>query len=107
MGSLMSALIQTNTTTDADFAWQPSIASGGGLIISYQTVLMIIPQDETRFSMSADANALFQPFTLGDLTLPNRLVMAPLTRNRAAEGDVARDITATYYAQRAGAGLLI
>ncbi|MBM1170898.1 alkene reductase [Microvirga arabica] len=57
--------------------------------------------------MSADANALFQPFTLGSLTLPNRLVMAPLTRNRAAEGDVARDITATYYTQRASAGLLI
>ena len=51
--------------------------------------------------MSVDANALFQPSELGDLTLPNRLVMAPLTRNRAAEGDVARDITATYYAQRA------
>jgi N-ethylmaleimide reductase len=57
--------------------------------------------------MSADANALFQPFTLGSLTLPNRLVMAPLTRNRAEEGDVARDITATYYTQRASAGLLI
>ncbi|KFG68566.1 alkene reductase [Microvirga sp. BSC39] len=57
--------------------------------------------------MSAHANALFQPFTLGSLTLPNRLVMAPLTRNRAAEGDVARDITATYYTQRASAGLLI
>jgi N-ethylmaleimide reductase len=57
--------------------------------------------------MSADAHALFQPFTLGSLTLPNRLVMAPLTRNRASEGDVARDITATYYTQRASAGLLI
>jgi N-ethylmaleimide reductase len=57
--------------------------------------------------MSSDANALFQPFQLGDLTLPNRLVMAPLTRNRAEEGDVARDITATYYTQRASAGLLI
>jgi N-ethylmaleimide reductase len=57
--------------------------------------------------MSADPNPLFQPFELGSLTLPNRLVMAPLTRNRAAEGDVARDITATYYAQRASAGLLI
>jgi N-ethylmaleimide reductase len=57
--------------------------------------------------MSVDPNALFQPFKLGDLTLPNRMVMAPLTRNRASEGDVARDITATYYAQRAGAGLLI
>jgi N-ethylmaleimide reductase len=57
--------------------------------------------------MSADPNALFQPYQLGGLTLPNRLVMAPLTRNRAAEGEVARDITATYYAQRASAGLLI
>jgi len=57
--------------------------------------------------MSADADALFQPYKLGDLTLPNRLVMAPLTRNRAGEGDGPRDITATYYAQRASAGLLI
>ncbi|WP_230533827.1 alkene reductase [Microvirga roseola] len=57
--------------------------------------------------MSSDSDALFQPFKLGDLTLPNRLVMAPLTRNRATEGDVARDITAQYYAQRASAGLLI
>lgn len=56
--------------------------------------------------MSADT--LFTPFTLGDLTLPNRIVMAPLTRNRAtASGDVPQDITATYYAQRASAGLLI
>jgi N-ethylmaleimide reductase len=57
--------------------------------------------------MSADPNALFQSYHLGGLTLPNRLVMAPLTRNRAQEGDVVRDITATYYAQRASAGLLI
>ncbi len=33
--------------------------------------------------MSQDASPLFQPFTLGDLVLPNRIVMAPLTRNRA------------------------
>jgi N-ethylmaleimide reductase len=57
--------------------------------------------------MSTHADALFQSFSLGGLTLPNRLVMAPLTRNRATEGDVPRDATATYYAQRAGAGLLI
>jgi N-ethylmaleimide reductase len=58
--------------------------------------------------MSTDSNALFQPFTLGGLTLPNRLVMAPLTRNRATPvGDVPGPDTATYYAQRAGAGLLI
>ena len=56
--------------------------------------------------MSADA--LFTPFTLGGLTLPNRIVMAPLTRNRAAaSGDVPQEIAATYYAQRASAGLLI
>ncbi|MBF9234179.1 alkene reductase [Microvirga alba] len=58
--------------------------------------------------MSADPNVLFQPFTLGDLTLPNRIAMAPLTRNRAApSGLVPQDFTATYYAQRASAGLLI
>lgn len=58
--------------------------------------------------MSTDSNALFQSFTLGGLTLPNRLVMAPLTRNRATPvGDVPGPDTATYYAQRAGAGLLI
>src|SRR4051812_13918329 len=57
--------------------------------------------------MSADPNPLFQPYQLGGLTLSNRLVMAPLTRNRAQEGDVARDITTAYYAQRASAGLLI
>jgi N-ethylmaleimide reductase len=58
--------------------------------------------------MTADASALFQPFTLGDLTLPNRIVMAPLTRNRAIPpGLVPRESSATYYAQRASAGLLI
>jgi len=51
---------------------------------------------------------LFSPLELGDLTLPNRIVMAPLTRNRARpDGDVPHDLNATYYAQRAGAGLII
>lgn len=51
---------------------------------------------------------LFSPIELGDLTLPNRVVMAPLTRNRArAEGDVPQDLNAKYYAQRATAGLII
>lgn len=52
-------------------------------------------------------NALFQPYTLGPLTLANRFVMAPLTRNRAAAGLVPNELAATYYAQRASAGLLI
>ena len=51
---------------------------------------------------------LFTPLDLGDLTLPNRIVMAPLTRNRAhPEGDVPHALNAKYYAQRASAGLII
>ncbi|WP_029555424.1 alkene reductase [Xanthobacter sp. 91] len=53
------------------------------------------------------ATSLFEPFRLGNLTLPNRIVMAPLTRNRAAAGFVPGDLAPQYYAQRADAGLLI
>ena len=49
---------------------------------------------------------LLEPYRLGDLQLPNRLVMAPLTRNRAT-GCVVQPIHAIYYSQRAGAGLII
>ncbi|MGM3176033.1 alkene reductase [Dickeya lacustris] len=52
-------------------------------------------------------NALFQPYKLGSLTLANRFVMAPLTRNRAGVGLVPSELAATYYAQRASAGLII
>lgn len=52
-------------------------------------------------------NALFQPYQLGPLTLSNRIVMAPLTRNRAEAGFVPSRFAATYYSQRASAGLLI
>ncbi|HSQ28990.1 MAG TPA: alkene reductase, partial [Gemmatimonadaceae bacterium] len=51
---------------------------------------------------------LFTPIRLGALELPNRIVMAPLTRNRARQpGNVPQPINATYYAQRASAGLII
>ncbi|CAI8979029.1 MULTISPECIES: alkene reductase [Pseudomonas] len=50
---------------------------------------------------------LFTPYTLGDLTLSNRVVLAPLTRNRAGQGFVPSEFAATYYSQRASAGLLI
>ena len=49
---------------------------------------------------------LFSKFNLGPLALPNRLVMAPMTRCRAAEGNVPTDLMAEYYAQRASAGLI-
>lgn len=50
---------------------------------------------------------LFAPFQLGDLTLANRMVMAPMTRNRAGEMGVVPPAMATYYRQRAGAGLIV
>jgi N-ethylmaleimide reductase len=51
---------------------------------------------------------LFSPVKLGRTELRNRIVMAPLTRNRAAmPGNVPQDINVTYYAQRASAGLII
>ncbi|MDF9907190.1 UNVERIFIED_ORG: N-ethylmaleimide reductase [Pseudomonas reinekei] len=50
---------------------------------------------------------LFEPYTLGSLTLSNRIVMAPLTRNRAGAGLVPSEFAATYYSQRASTGLLI
>lgn len=51
---------------------------------------------------------LFTPFKAGALELPNRVVMAPLTRNRALpDGDVPHALNAEYYAQRASAGLII
>src|ERR1700760_1512793 len=53
------------------------------------------------------ATKLFEPTKLGPLTLPNRLVMAPLTRNRAVAGLVPGPLAADYYGQRATAGLLI
>lgn len=50
---------------------------------------------------------LFSPMTLGSIALNNRMVMAPLTRNRAAEGGVPQAMNVTYYEQRASAGLII
>ena len=50
---------------------------------------------------------MFTPVKLGSIELKNRLVMAPLTRMRAIEGDVPNPLAKTYYSQRASAGLII
>jgi hypothetical protein len=50
---------------------------------------------------------LFTPVQIGRYTLPNRLVMAPMTRSRADDNGVPSDLVVTYYAQRASAGLII
>jgi len=57
--------------------------------------------------MSAAAHALFEPLAEGALRLPNRIVMAPMTRLRADADGVPTRLTATYYAQRASAGLIV
>jgi N-ethylmaleimide reductase len=55
--------------------------------------------------------SLFDPVRIGDIELASRIVMAPLTRNRAGAGQVPTDLAVTYYAQRAepasGAGLIV
>ncbi|PRX96424.1 alkene reductase [Paraburkholderia sp. BL25I1N1] len=50
---------------------------------------------------------LFEPSRLGAIELANRIAMAPLTRSRYSEDGVPNDLHATYYAQRAGAGLIV
>ena len=54
-----------------------------------------------------DDSPLFQPYTLGDLPLKNRVVMAPLTRSRSNNEGVVPEYAAEYYAQRARAGLIV
>lgn len=58
--------------------------------------------------MTADTAALFQPFAVAGLSLPHRVVMAPMTRARSTQpGDVPNALMATYYAQRASAALIV
>jgi len=55
----------------------------------------------------AMSTGLLKPFNLGGMSLANRMVMAPLTRCRAAQGAIPGSWAATYYAQRASVGLII
>jgi 2,4-dienoyl-CoA reductase-like NADH-dependent reductase (Old Yellow Enzyme family) len=50
---------------------------------------------------------LFDPLVVGDLTLPNRIIMAPLTRQRAGDERLPNALMAKYYAERASAGLIL
>ena len=52
-------------------------------------------------------DALFSPTALGALSCRNRILMAPMTRDRAGSGDVPNDIMVRYYRQRAGAGMIV
>lgn len=53
------------------------------------------------------SSALFNPITIGEIELKNRIIMAPLTRCRASINRVPNEMMATYYANRASAGLII
>ena len=57
--------------------------------------------------MPTEKTNLFSSLAMGDLLLANRIIMAPLTRNRAGESNVPQSINVEYYRQRAGAGLII
>ncbi|HEX8905746.1 MAG TPA: alkene reductase [Longimicrobiaceae bacterium] len=58
-------------------------------------------------SKGSSERNLFTPFQLGPYELRNRLVMAPMTRSRAGEGNVVTDLTVEYYRQRSTAGLIV
>ena len=53
------------------------------------------------------ADVLLTPVRLGDLPLKNRIVMAPMTRNRADSHGIPGDLMVEHYAQRAAAGLIV
>ena len=57
--------------------------------------------------MPTETAPLFTPFKLGGMEIKNRVVMAPLTRSRSSEAGIVPDYAATYYAQRANAGLIV
>jgi N-ethylmaleimide reductase len=57
--------------------------------------------------VEGSSDSLFTPYRLGQIDLGNRLVMAPMTRSRAVDGNVPHPLAATYYAQRASAGLIV
>jgi N-ethylmaleimide reductase len=60
-----------------------------------------------RAAQAAQSADVFASYRLGDLTLKNRIVMAPMTRSRAVDGNVPNPLAVTYYAQRASAGLIV
>ena len=62
---------------------------------------------DPRSAADKERKLLFSPYKIGDLTLANRTVMAPMTRSRAIDGNVPNPIAVDYYRQRAGAGLIV
>src|SRR5258708_27767121 len=74
---------------------------------SFDTKLFRLPGALKRQQARICVPNLFDSLSLGSLELPNRVVMAPLTRARAGREGVPNELMAAYYAQRAGAVLII
>ena len=71
-----------------------------------QEAIAVRPADDDTAPDAAPAH-LLSPYRRGQFALKNRLVMSPMTRSRAVDGNVPNPLAATYYAQRAAAGLII
>ena len=56
---------------------------------------------------TAESKNLYSRYRLGDIPIGNRMVMSPMTRSRAVDGNVPNPFSATYYAQRVSAGLIV
>src|SRR5215472_16033800 len=69
--------------------------------------LHLVARPCLRQGVTMSSADIFSPFTLGPIALPNRIVMAPMTRNRAGAGNAPTTLNATYYEQRASAGLIV
>lgn len=65
------------------------------------------PQMRAQRGQELHMSALFTEVQVGRYTLSNRIVMAPMTRSRANDAGIPDDMVATYYEQRASAGLII
>src|ERR1700733_3426478 len=69
--------------------------------------MCVRPPSRVAMTQNTQDIDVFSPYKLGPLQLPNRVVMAPMTRNRAGAGEVPGPLAMTYYAQRASAGLIV
>jgi N-ethylmaleimide reductase len=74
---------------------------------SPSTAVVIERQPRTAGQQAVQPTDAFSPYRLGDLALKNRIVMAPMTRSRAVDGNVPNPLAAAYYTQRASAGLIV
>ena len=82
-------------------------ASQGSKIMTSQQATALRQADADQADADPAPSCLLSSYRLGGFELKNRLVMSPMTRSRAVDGNVQNPLAATYYAQRATAGLIV